>query len=229
MPRPVSTLVFGVLNLVFGALGLLSLVMTVAILFMPQPKMAHPNPILATNPGECGLRVVHENIRGLGSVGQRGPCFGRRGTIMAEAVGTPSLDRLRDIRPPRGRRRYGGQLVLPHAVGGEGVSNAGRSGASGPWWAGPSAAWSAVAWACIYPAILLFFMFRPNVVAAMQPSRWRIVESTLWLGSQGKKRRIPIGGGTFHVVAELWNIDLYVSIRSRHNENMEAGSPWDEP
>ena len=43
MPRPVSTLVLGILNLVFGVLGLLTLVMTMAMVFMPQPKT--PNPI----------------------------------------------------------------------------------------------------------------------------------------------------------------------------------------
>ena len=46
MNRPVSTIVFGILNFAFAVFGFLGLLMTAAMVFIPQVGNAMQNPIL---------------------------------------------------------------------------------------------------------------------------------------------------------------------------------------
>ena len=169
MPRPVSTLVLGVLNLVFGVLGLLSLVMTVAILFVPQPKMAHPNPILSLLQENAAYALFMKISVALGLLA----------SVVLVLAGVGLL-----LLKPWGRHLSIGYAVYALIAGVVGMAanwyflmpllaKASRMPA-GPEQAGlVGGAVGGMVGGClglIYPVILLFFMFRPNVVAAMQPS-----------------------------------------------------------
>ena len=168
MPRPVSTLVLGILNLVFGAMGLLGIAMTIAMMFIPQPKSPNPNPfmrLIQENEGyalfmkiSVPLGLVASVVLLLAGVGLlRLRLWGRHLSIgyaiyaiIAAVVGAaancyflmPLLEKA--SRMPAGPEQMG---LIVGAISGM------VGGCVG----------------ILYPAILLFFMFRPNVVAAMQP------------------------------------------------------------
>ena len=170
MPRPVSTLVLGILNLVFGAMGLLGIAMTMAMVFIPQPKSPSPNPnpfmgLIQENEGyalfmkiSVPLGLVASVVLILAGVGLlRLRSWGRHLSIgyaiyaiIAAIVGAaancyflmPLVQKA--LRMPGGPEQMG---LIGGVIGGM------VGGCVG----------------VLYPAILLFFMFRPNVVAAMQP------------------------------------------------------------
>ena len=162
-------MVLGILNLVFGALGLLSLAMIVAMMFIPQPKVPNANPVMGLIQENAAYALFMKISVPLGVVASM--------VLILAGVG---LLRLR----PWGRHLsigYAVYAIIAAIAGGAAncyflmplVEKASRMPA-GPEQAGLiGGVVGGMVGSCaglLYPVILLFFMFRPNVVAAMQPS-----------------------------------------------------------
>jgi len=167
MKRPVSTLVFGILNLVFAAWGLLALAMMAAMMFSSAPGAAG-NPVIKLMQDSPGymLFMKASAILGLAAI-----------IVLALAgVGLLLL------------KNWGRQLSIVYAVYGIFATIVGfavnysfvtapllekaSTMPSGPEKAALlGGAYGGLIGGCaglIYPIILLIFMFRPNVVAALK-------------------------------------------------------------
>lgn len=167
MRRPTSILVLGILNIVFGCLAVLGTIITLATIMVPQSQLVAGNPVMEVlhkNPNyatfmriSCAVGIVACFVlvmAGLGLLMTRP--WGRLLSIGYAAYAIlavfismasnwyflqPLLEQARHMRPgPQQGALIGG------VIGGVAGSCVGL----------------------IYPAILLYFMFRPNVIAALQ-------------------------------------------------------------
>ena len=167
--KPTAATVFGILNLLFGGLGLCGIVMTAAIMLVPlNPQMTKDNPALQLMEESAVYRTFT----------QVGLVLGFFATVVLIVAGIGLL-----TFRPYGRTLsigYGIYAVVANVLGTiinvvyvfpallEKANAAGGGPAAAGTYAGIFGGLFGTCLGLIYPVLLLYFMFRPNMVAAFK-------------------------------------------------------------
>jgi hypothetical protein len=167
--KPTAATVFGILNLLFGGLGLCGIVMTAAFMFVPlNPQMKKDNPALQLMEESAVYRTFTQVAVVLGFFA----------TIVLIVAGIGLL-----THRPYGRTLsigYGIYAVVTNVLGTiinvvyvfpallEKANAAGGGPAAAGAYGGIIGGLFGTCLGLIYPVVLLYFMFRPNMVAAFK-------------------------------------------------------------
>lgn len=174
MKRPAAILVFGILNLVFAAFGLFGLLSTAAMLSLP--KVAPGNPVMTMMRDNPVLKMVHDNPTYAAWIKLSLP-LGSLTCLLLLAGGIGLLQNR-----AWGRKASIGYAICAILFGLTGtainamvlIPPALRASSQSPeQMVATTVALSGTIGGCIgliYPILLLIFMTRPSIVAALDPT-----------------------------------------------------------
>ncbi|MFN0017097.1 MAG: hypothetical protein ACKVP0_02490 [Pirellulaceae bacterium] len=167
--KPTAATVFGILNILFGVLGLCGLVLSAAVMFSSfSAELAKDNPAMQLMEENAIYRTFTQVAVALG--------FVATAVLIASGVGLLQLR-------PYGRTLsigYGVYSIVMNVLGMivnvafvfpallESANAAGGGPAAAGAWGGLIGGVFGGCMGFIYPGLLLYFMFRPNMVAALQ-------------------------------------------------------------
>ena len=167
--HPTAATVFGILNILFGVMGLCGLAMTVVLLFVPfNPQMTKDNPALQLMEENAFYRTFNQVGILLGFVAAVVLIIGGIGLLQTKPYGR-SLS-----------IGYGIYAVVACLLGTilnvvfvfpallEKANAAGGGPASAAAYGGIGGGVFGACVGLIYPSLLLYFMYRPNIVAAFK-------------------------------------------------------------
>lgn len=167
--KPTAAMVFGVLNILFGVIGLCGLAISAVVMFIPlNPQMTKDNPALQLMEENAVYRSFTQLAVVLGFVASAVLIMGGIGLMQMRPYGrTLSIG-------------YGFYSLVMNVLGIivnvaivfpallEKANAAGGGPAAAGAWGGIVGGVFGSCTGLIYPGILLYFMFRPNMVAAFK-------------------------------------------------------------
>lgn len=167
--RPTSLLVFGILNIVFGVLGLCGTAASSAMFFVDLPQdPGMPNPALELMKSDSTYRLIMQTMIVLGCLASLALIVGGIGLLLVKAWGrTLSIGYAwyAIVGAVVGMIINWVYLIQPLLAQGLGEGRMGQAAAVG----GAVGSMIGGCFSVIYPVVLLIFMYRPAVRAAVAP------------------------------------------------------------